>query len=235
MKTIIVSTRLTKRTNQRGLSHMRIVLRAVFGALALAGTVVAGAMPAQAAVTLSVGHVDAINPVWVNNQLDLKVNDETGSTPVTRDPADVIFRALPASRKTVPTDPRFAFLGSPGDPVWILPQTQNASLLWPGWSTEDLPTGVFTGNTVQIRLVSISRPTGGQVALYSTGSTGAPTVIFDTENGLPDSAASAIPQHRHMNWAFEATGTYRLGFEVTATRNGATITSGVHTYTFTVG
>jgi surface-anchored protein len=214
---------------------MRLALRAVLGALALAGTVIAGAIPAQAAVTLSVGHVDVLKPIWVNNTLDLKVNDDTGSAPVTRDPADVIFRALPGSQRTVPTDPRFAFLGSPGDPVWILPQTQNTSLLWPGWSTDSLPTGVFANNTVQFRLVSITPPAGGQVALYSTGSTGAPTVIFDSENGLPDTASATIPQHRHMNWAFEATGTYRLGFEVRATRNGATITSGVHTYTFTVG
>jgi surface-anchored protein len=214
---------------------MRYLYRVLLAVSALVAVILAGALPANAAVTLSKGHVDAVAPTWANNRLDLKVIDETGGSPVVRDPADVVFRALPGSRRTVPDDPRFAFLGDPGDPVWILPQTQDPDLLWPGVSTEQLPGGVFDNNRVRVRLASVTAPAGGQVSLYTTAAGGDPTVLFDSGNGLPDARNFAVGAHQHMNWAFEATGRYVLRFEVTASRNGTTVRSGVHAYTFRVG
>jgi surface-anchored protein len=51
-------------------------------------------------------------------------------------------------------------------------------------------------------------------------------------NGLPDPRSIAINTHAHANWAFEASGTYTVVFEVSA--GGTAITSGQQTYTFTV-
>ncbi len=51
-----------------------------------------------------------------------------------------------AARTTLPADPAFAFLGAVGSPVYILPQVQNPSLVFLGFGTEELPSGLFTAD-----------------------------------------------------------------------------------------
>ncbi|MEU8664062.1 choice-of-anchor M domain-containing protein, partial [Actinoplanes philippinensis] len=116
----------------------------------LATAVLFGASPALAAeqVTLSKGHTDAVDVHYDNGALTLKVKDDTVSPAVVRDPADVTFQVLPAAETVVPDLPAFAFLGAPGDTIWMLPQVQDAGLLWPGWNTTTLGSGVFAGDRV---------------------------------------------------------------------------------------
>lgn len=207
--------------------------RAFVGATVAAAFTLIAALPAQAAVTISQGHVDAIDVDWTGSALTLDVRDGTVTPAVDRAPADVVLNAVSASRKTVPSSAAFAFLGNPGDPVWILPQTQAAGILWPGFNTEDVPSGVLQGDNVTVRLVSVSGPADFNV--YATNSFGQPTVWFDSGNGLPDSRTLTVGSHAHANWAFEAAGTYTVVFEVTATStSGAALSSGQQTYTFTV-
>lgn len=189
--------------------------------------------PAHAAVTISQGHVDAIDVDWTGTALTLDVRDATVTPAVDRNPADVVLNAVSASRTTVPASASYAFLGSPGDPVWILPQTQASGVLWPGFNTEGVPSGALQGNNMTLRLVSVSGP--ADFSVYTTNSFGQPTVWLDSGNGLPDTRTLTINSHAHANWAFEAAGTYTVKFEVTATRaNGAAVTTGQKTYTFTV-
>lgn len=189
--------------------------------------------PAHAAVTISQGHVDAIDVDWTGTALTLDIRDATVTPAVDRSPADVVLNAVSASRTTVPASAGYAFLGSPGDPVWILPQTQASGVLWPGLNTEGVPSGALQGNNMTLRLVSVSGP--ADFSVYTTNSFGQPTVWFDSGNGLPDTRTLTINSHAHANWAFEAAGTYTVKFEVTA-RNagGAAVTTGQKTYTFTV-
>jgi len=208
--------------------------RGVAGALiaGFAATVLA-VTPAFALTTISSGHVDAIDVDWTGSALTLDLRDGTVTPSVDRAPADVVLNAVSASKTTVPSSSAYSFLGAPGDPVWILPQTQVSNIVWPGFNTEGVPSGVLSGNTVSVKLVSVSGP--DDVALYTTSSLGTPTVWFDSGNGLPDSRSIAINTHAHANWAFEAAGTYTLVFEVTATTSGGTaITTGQKSYTFTV-
>ncbi|MGW2064601.1 hypothetical protein OG894_05225 [Streptomyces sp. NBC_01724] len=49
-----------------------------------------------------------------------------------RPPGDHHTRALhvkPEAETTVPSNAAFSFLGSPGDPLWIPPQSSNPDLL----------------------------------------------------------------------------------------------------------
>ncbi|MFC0623675.1 choice-of-anchor M domain-containing protein [Kribbella deserti] len=189
--------------------------------------------PAHAATTISQGHVDAIDVDWTGSALTLDLRDGTVTPAVDRNPADVVLNAVSASKTTVPSGSAYAFLGTPGSPVWILPQTQKSNILWPGISTEGVPSGALQGNTVNVRLVSVTGP--AHVSLYTTNSLGTPTVWFDSGNGLPDNRSFAINTHAHANWAFEAAGTYTVVFQITGTTAaGAAVTSGPKTYTFTV-
>ncbi len=209
------------------------VLLAAVGAL-VAATVVAPA-PALAAeqVVLSKGHVDVIDVHYDGGDLSLKVRDDTGSSPITRDPADVVFQALPGSATTVPDVPSYAFLGPPGTPVWVLPQVQDPDLLWPGWETLSLPTGVFAGGTIRLSLVGAEGP--GRVSVFVNDAFGGAQVLFRGDDGLPDAIEVGDHVHAHANWAFSATGRYTLKFQADATlTDGTPVSSPVVDYTFVV-
>jgi surface-anchored protein len=190
-------------------------------------------LPAHALTTISQGHVDAVDVDWTGSALTLDLRDGTVTPSVDRNPADVVLNAVSASKTTVPSGSAYSFLGAPGSAVWILPQTQVSTIVWPGFNTEGVPSGVLQGNTVSVKLLSVSGP--ADVSVYTTSSLGTPTVWFDSGNGLPDTRAIAINTHAHANWAFEAAGTYTVVFEATGTTAaGSTVTTGQKTYTFTV-
>jgi surface-anchored protein len=154
----------------------------------------------------------------------------TAGTTVFRNPADVLFQVLPQAKTTVPGNSAYAFLGAAGSPVWILPQTQNANLLWPGWNTERLTSATFS--TTRTTLTSV---TGGQFAIFTTNAFGSPTVLFDSGNGLPDTISVPTNTHAHASWAFKSAGTYTVTFQVAADLvGGGTVTSAPASFTFEV-
>lgn len=207
--------------------------RALAAAALAAGLTLLATGTAQAAVTISQGHVDALDIDWTGSALTLDIRDHTASPAVDLDPSTVTLEAVPASKKTVPSSSAYAFLGSPGSPVWILPQSQASGILWPGFSTEGVPTGVLQNNSVTAKLISVTGP--ADFSTYTTNSFGSPTVWFDSGNGLPDSRTVSVNSHSHANWAFEAAGTYTLVFEVTATTSsGTAVSTGQKSYTLTV-
>lgn len=131
----------------------------------------------------------------------------------------------------VPDLPAYAFLGAPGTPIWLAPQTQDHQLIWPGFSTEDPAlAGRIDGSSVSLNLVETEGP--GAVELYlQSGST--ITRTFSSREELP-AWQSGVPQHTHMNWVFTAPGTYRLTFEASARVNGSAQTA-QNEYVFVVG
>ncbi|WP_432941252.1 choice-of-anchor M domain-containing protein [Kribbella sp. CA-253562] len=207
--------------------------RVLIGAAAATLMTLLSVAPAHAATTISQGHVDALDVDWTGTALTLDLRDGTVTPAVDRNPADVVLNAVSASKTTVPSSSAYSFLGTPGSPVWILPQSQAGAIVWPGFSTEGVPSGALQNNSVNVRLVSATGP--AQVSLYTTSSLGTPTVWYDSGNGLPDNRSFPVNTHAHANWAFEAAGTYTLVFEATATTAaGTAVSTGQKTYTFTV-
>ncbi|WP_327371196.1 choice-of-anchor M domain-containing protein [Streptomyces sp. NBC_01217] len=208
--------------------------RAILFSGAVAATIGLAAAPAQAVpVTLSEGHVDVVDIAYEGGTLELGLHDETGTTPVERDPAEVTLHVRPEAETTVPGIAAYSFLGSPGDPVWILPQTQNTDLLYAGWAAHEVPAGAFRNDSVQLKLTAVSGP--ADVSVYDV-SQGTPTKRFDSGDGLPDTVTVPAGTHHHTNWAFEAEGDYTLTFQATGELiNGTTVNSAPVTYHFTVG
>ncbi|MEU4619568.1 choice-of-anchor M domain-containing protein [Actinoplanes sp. NPDC023801] len=204
--------------------------------LALATTTLFSASPALAAepVVLAKGHTDAVDVRYDGGELTLKVKDDTVSPAVVRDPADVTFQVLPAAETVVPDLPAFSFLGAPGSKIWMLPQVQDPALLWPGWNTNSLSSGVFAGDKIGISLVGVDGP--GDVTLFDTNSLGTPNIKFRSNDGLPDRLDVPVHTHAHAGWVFSATGTYTLKFQADATlADGTTLTTGPVDYRFVVG
>ncbi|GIF17064.1 choice-of-anchor M domain-containing protein [Actinoplanes teichomyceticus] len=209
-------------------------MRAVAAVAAALALTVSAATPAQAApVTLTSGHVDVLDVDYTAGALTLSVNDGTGGAEIERDPADVVLQVPATAKVTVPGGSAWSFLGEAGSTAWVLPQSSTSGLIWAGWNTLEIPSGVLQGNTVSFRLTGVSGP--GAVSVY-TVSAGTPAKLFDSGDGLPDSLTVARNLHAHANWAFTRPGTYTATFAVTGrlASNGATVSTGAKTYTFTV-
>lgn len=220
---------MTKTTRTRTLASL------IAGGVLVAGSPLA-ATPAAAAdrTVLSRGHVDAVDVHYTDGQLQLKVHDGTVEPSVVRDPSDVTFQVLPGAASAVPDDPRYAFLGTPGAEIWVLPQTQDPALLWPGWNTTEVGSGIFTGNQVKLSLVDVQGP--GDVTLFGVNAFGDPLIKFRGGDGLPDAIDVPVHTHAHASWAFTALGRYTLKFQADATlTDGTALTTGPVDYSFVVG
>lgn len=153
-------------------------------------------------------------------------------------PAEYPFVVAADARQPVPGDAKFhPFLGQTGN-VWILPQTEAAGLLNLGLGTSGIPAGFFSGDQVRLRLHQMDGP--GHFALFTLSPFGAPVAPLASLDGVDPAAdflvLPADNGHVHVNWAFTAAGTYRVGLQATATlaSTGQAIASPVTEYLFVV-
>lgn len=142
-----------------------------------------------------------------------------------------LFYLSDVGSSEVPNNPMFSFLGAPGSPIWLAPQTQNHAIIWPGFSTEHPSLrAVAEGEIFDVRMLQVDGP--GEVEIYFIGDDG-PDRVFSSTIDLPDWQIS-VPQHTHMNWAFTAPGTYTITFEQEGQIGGVRQTAR-NDYTFVVG
>jgi surface-anchored protein len=217
---------------------MRVRSRSVCATGALvAVALAAAALPAQASdrVVLSQGHVDVLDVAFEDGELEVLVHDETVEPDVERDPDDVLFQVKPEAETTVPDAPQFAFLGDTGDPVWILPQDNDPNLLFAGLGAEEVEPGVFTEETLRVRLVSACGP--ADFSMFTVDALDQVDILADSGDGLPDTFPIETGTHQHLNWGFEAEGDYVVTFVVTGrlAANNHRVSSGPVTIRFHVG
>lgn len=184
---------------------------------------------------LDVGHTDAVSVHLDGGALKLRVKDETQGARTFREPGDVILQVRDHARWTLPELPEgYGFLGEAGDEVWLLSDTMDRALLWPGWSTETLGRGVFRDNSLRLSLVDADGP--GAVKAFVYGDFGEPVVQFDSSDGGPDAVDVIVPTHAHTNWIFTEPGAYTLRFQASgALADGTAVSSPVTEYTWVVG
>ncbi|KTR94742.1 hypothetical protein NS220_08095 [Microbacterium testaceum] len=186
------------------------------------------------ATIVTAGHVD-IAARLDGDRLTTVIADASDAAhdEALRAPSETVLQVRPEAQSTVPADPAYAFLGSAGAKTWLLPETEAEGILWPGWSTEAIPTAATTGGVTW----SLDRAEGpGEFALYQTPFTG-PRVFFDTRDGIDAADTVEIPKniHAHGTWAFSAEGTYCLGFTRAATLASGQAVSDTFTLAFAVG
>ncbi|MGW2055427.1 TIGR03773 family transporter-associated surface protein [Streptomyces sp. NPDC001840] len=178
------------------------------------------------------GHIDFAARV-VDGKMQIHIKDGTvaGRT-IWREPSSVVLHVKPAAKKEIPDGDDFAFLGRPGDPVWLLDQVQQDGQLWPGWSTENIEPGRTKG-AVGFKLAKAEGP--GVFALYNYDGMSGATIRFNSGDGVPD--AFDVPQntHAHGGWAFGKEGVYRLTFTMSGTLASGSSVSDTETVTFVVG
>jgi len=190
------------------------------------------AAPATGRTVIADGHVD-MGPQLDGNTWRIRLRDDTASPPVWRELSDVVLHAVDKTKAKVPPGAAYSFLGPAGSEVWMLPQAQQAGIVWPGWNTQD--PSVVNGVTGDVtwRLTSVTGP--GRFALFLTGSFGQPEVLFDSGRSLPQHLRVPLNTHAHGSWAFTRPGVYRLGIEMTATTRAGGAVSDRRTLTIAVG
>lgn len=188
-------------------------------------------VPEPDPVVLWEGHVDGPGIAYEDDAWDLHVHSHDTDTEY--EPDEVVLGVSAAAETVVPADPAFSFLGSTGTPVWTLPKSHIEGLLSLGYAAEEIADGVLEGDALTLSLVAVDGP--GSFHLYDTDGLGTPTVVFDSDEALPQALAVAAGAHVHANWAFSAPGTYTITYQVTGTPvGGEPVTSDPVAYTFEV-
>lgn len=132
--------------------------------------------------------------------------------------SEILLQGLYPIKKTIPSDASFAFLGTAGNPVWILPQTEIPNVLFLGLATDEIPPGVFVGEALQAKLLQVRGP--GHLSLYAEDTFGMPgTPFFNSADGVDasDVLPLGVGGHSHLNWGFTAPGLYKAALQVEGT------------------
>lgn len=193
----------------------------------------APALPPPERVFLRTEHVDLrvdYNPARTN-ALTLFVRDEDRGVDHPPDGAVLVVGA--SAELALPAD--FPPLGQAGEPLWVLPASQDPALLYLGLSTERNPPGVFAG-PIALRVTAVDGP--GLFFLWQNTPAGDLVFKVNSRDGLGPEDGDDLPvgAHSHYNWGFTARGFYRITFTATGRRIGNTeeLTSGPVVFTFHV-
>ena len=179
-------------------------------------------------VTIDRGHVD-VGPVISDGGATMALVDDSrthATQTVLRDPESVRLsvpdhakhvrgdvsaaevRKAGLSGRPVFPDHAYDFLGAKGTPVWVLPQNQTDGLVWPGFSTERMPTEDYPDG-VNLTLTPISAPDKGAWWAFTAGLSNDVTMLGSSEK--PHEIVNKAPAHIHNNWVFTKPGTYVIG------------------------
>ncbi|MEV0949650.1 choice-of-anchor M domain-containing protein [Promicromonospora sp. NPDC050249] len=184
--------------------------------------------PVTDRTVLRSGHVDLLARI-TGAGLTTVVRDDAAVPSEEHDPSEVAFAVPDGAGVVVPDDERYAFLGEPGDRIWVLPESPTPDLVWPGWNLDVADGGA--ADAVRWALLAVDGP--GDFVLFDSGGDGfgAPRVLLGPGTDRLDYA-----QHAHGSWAFDVAGVYCLDVSQTALDgDGPTSATDAATLLFAVG
>jgi surface-anchored protein len=166
------------------------------------------------ATRLMRGEVD-LGLAWEEDELKFHAHDHSSDIEYEADA--VVVRVPALAQSAVPANPAYAFLGLPGAPVSILPQSQNPKPIFLGLAAEEIGAGLFVNNHLELRLLDVEGP--GHLAVYAVDGFGQPAVYMNSGDGISqtDRRLLTAGAHEHVNWAFSAPGLYRVKFQAFGT------------------
>lgn len=174
----------------------------------------------QSRVQLKNEHVDLrvlYSPTAETNQLSIVVRDE--DLHLNYDATNAVLMVPLSAQVFLP--PGFDAFGTEGDPLWILPQSQNPELLYLGLSAEGLGGGNFT-DPITLRLLSVDGP--GSFFLWQFDAFSGLNMAMNSRDGISDADAAQVftGSHAHFNWGFGAKGLHSIVLQASARRPGQT-------------
>lgn len=142
--------------------------------------------------------------------LRFTVDDDSTGEHVERDSRDFVVVVDDNMRGSLDD---LGFPGISGD-AWLLPQTQDHSRPWFGFSLEHL-SNMANDETAQLSMELHDAPEGGRVVAWLTGDAGEPPKLkFDSED--PSMTWDDYGRdHKHVNFGFTQPGAYAVTFTFT--------------------
>ena len=182
---------------------------------------------------ISVGHVD-LGPRLIDGQWRAGLRHDAESGAVWRDPNQTVLRVSDAAIMTAPDSADYPFLADvAGKPVYVVPQTQNPSVVWLGWNTQDPAVTATIDRGLTMRVGPVSGPGRAWLFLQS-GTFGKPLLLADS-GAAPGDVWIDSGTHVHANWAFSAPGTYTATVTFLGTTTAGEAVSASTTLRFAVG
>jgi len=213
--------------------------------LPLAGLLAAGALASMAAGAQSFiyteGHGDigiayedgAFEPHW-----HLHAGAVVNSSPLSEDAEYAPGEALvyvPNPSVSRPPGAQWDFLGTAaGNPLWTLPQSNQAGKPFLGIASEELVASEWSSLTLS--LVGLSGPSGGHFSLWQSDAFGSPVVKMASGDGISGAdTTSMIPGgHDHYFFGFTQPGVYQATFKWDGTHTADGAVSATDTFAFGV-
>ena len=182
---------------------------------------------------ISVGHVD-LGPRLIDGQWRAGLRHDAESGAVWRDPNQTVLRVSDAAIMTAPNSADYPFLADvAGKPVHVIPQTQNPSVVWLGWNTQDPAVTATIDRGLTMRVGPVSGPGRAWLFLQS-GTFGKPLLLADS-GAAPGDVWIDSGTHVHANWAFSAPGTYTATVTFLGTTTAGEAVAASTTLRFAVG
>lgn len=205
--------------------HTTRILLACAPALGLAPAL------ALAQIQLPAGHVD-FGVGFADGAPELHWHDEGNAAEYA--PHEAYAFVPLSSSATRPAGSQWDFTGAAaGGTLYLAPATQTAGVIFLGLGTEEIDPGTFVGDSITLRLDSVSGP--GAFSLWQTDGFGSPLVALSTTSDI-DSFSLTTGGHDHYNWGFATPGIYELIFTVSGTLAAdSSPVSDTATFTFAVG
>ena len=182
---------------------------------------------------ISVGHVD-LGPRLIDGQWRAGLRHDAESGAVWRDPNQTVLRVSDAAIMTAPDSADYPFLADvAGKPVYVVPQTQNPSVVWLGWNTQDPAVTATIDRGLTMRVGPVSGPGRAWLFLQS-GTFGKPLLLADS-GAAPGDVWIDSGTHVHANWAFSQPGTYTATVTFLGTTTAGEAVNASTTLRFAVG
>ena len=182
---------------------------------------------------IAVGHVD-LGPRLIDGQWRAGLRHDAESGAVWRDPNQTVLRVSDAAIMTAPDSADYPFLADvAGKPVYVVPQTQNPSVVWLGWNTQDPAVTATIDRGLTMRVGPVSGPGRAWLFLQS-GTFGKPLLLADS-GAAPGDVWIDSGTHVHANWAFSAPGTYTATVTFLGTTTAGEAVAATTTLRFAVG
>ena len=163
--------------------------------------------PEGTPVEISAGHVD-LGPKFLDGAWTFLARDDSDQTPTWRHLDDVVLRVSDAAKLELPADDQYSFISANG-PVWAVPQSEIANVVWLGWNTQDpevvgrLAQGatlVFEGHEGE----------GDFHAFVQAGNFSGPQELWNSTKPNSQPIHVDANTHTHANWAFTQPGIHLI-------------------------
>ena len=119
---------------------------------------------------------------------------------------------------------------------FLLPQTQEQSIIWPGYNTQALNYKDYKDGKVMLNIKPVEKPEGAEIGLFTTEGLGKGFTPLINSAAGDLSIETTFASHTHSNWVFTKPGIYKLEVSYTATTaDGKEIASAPQVLTVAAG